>query len=122
MGLLLLLPFLITSVEAIAEDEKALFSKGCSACHTLNFNSSQRQGPTLDRVIGRKAGSIKNFPYSDGLKNAEWDWTPERLDKWLINPQDVIPDSYMLYRQTDPIVRKKIINFLQSDRKKKQGK
>lgn len=109
------------SVKVLADEEKQLFHKNCSACHTLNQEGPQRQGPSLDNIMGRKAGSIKNFPYSDGLKAAQWNWTSEKLNKWLINPQDLIADSYMLYRQKNPITRKKIIKFLLADSKKKKG-
>lgn len=99
---------------AAVADGEALFKKNCSTCHTADKNGGKRQGPNLWAVVGRTAGSVDGFPYSDGLKHADWSWTPETLDKWLEDPQSVFSDSYMMYRQSDPEVRHKIIGFLQT--------
>ena len=103
---------LLRAFNAEADEGRALFLKNCAACHTLAFEEPRRQGPPLAKIIGRKAGSIENFPYSDGLKAAQWVWSVDNLGSWLENPQSVVPDSYMLYRQKDPNIREKIINFL----------
>ena len=84
-----------------ADDGKALFT-----------TVPPRQGPYLAGVAGRKAGKIENFPYSNGLKAATFDWTPERLDQWITDPQSVIADSYMMYKQADPAIRSSIIGYL----------
>jgi cytochrome c len=100
-----------TSAEA-APDGKALFEKNCGVCHVVSKTEPLRQGPYLEGVVGRKAGKVENFPYSNGLKAATFGWTRERLDRWIADPQSVIPDSYMMYKQADPAIRTSIIDYL----------
>lgn len=95
-----------------AEDGEALFVQQCQTCHTLNLAEPPRQGPTLARVMGRKAGTVPGFPYSKGLKTAGFEWTPERMDKWIADPQAMISDSYMAYHQPDPAIRAKVVEYL----------
>ena len=96
-----------------AADEE-LFRKNCQTCHSLVDDGVQRTGPNLQQVVGRKAGSIGGFPYSQALKDAGFSWTTEALDAWLTNPQSYLPGTYMMYRQNDPAVRSAIIRYLQS--------
>ena len=112
---------LLMTSNAEADEGRVLFLKNCGACHTLAFEEPRRQGPPLAQIIGRKAGSIENFPYSDGLKAAQWVWSVDKLGNWLKNPQSVVPDSYMLYRQKDPNIREKIIYFLSNNTNSKKG-
>lgn len=105
----------ITSGHASAAGEgEALFKKDCLVCHTVEKGGAKRQGPNLWAIIGRTAGSIDGFPYSNGLRNADWPWTAEALDRWLEDPHAVFSDTYMIYRQANPAVRHKIIAFLQT--------
>jgi cytochrome c len=109
---LLLLGSLGLCASASADDGKALFERNCGVCHVVSKTEPLRQGPYLEGVVGRKAGKIENFPYSNGLKAATFDWSPEKLDQWITDPQSVIPDSYMMYKQPDPAVRTSIIGYL----------
>ena len=111
-SLLLVLVFGICGTAGAAEDGKALFEKNCGVCHVVAKSEPPRQGPYLAGVVGRHAGKIENFPYSSGLKTATFDWTPERLDQWITDPQSLIQDSYMMYKQADPAVRIAIIGYL----------
>src|SRR5262245_5263150 len=70
-----------------AEDGLELFKRNCQTCHSIEKNALPRQGPTLSGVIGRKAGTVEGFKYSDGLKVAGWVWTAEKLDEWITFPK-----------------------------------
>ena len=95
-------------------DGEALFEAQCIVCHTIEKGGEKRQGPNLWAVMGRTVGSIDGFPYSKGLKEADWAWTPERLDQWLADPHSVFSDTYMLYKQADPGIRRKIITYMET--------
>jgi len=91
-----------------------LFRKNCQACHSLVADGVQRAGPDLQQILGRKAGTLAGFPYSQTLKEADFAWTAEAMDAWLTNPQSYLPGTYMMYRQDDPEVRGAIIRYLQA--------
>ncbi|MBR0847533.1 c-type cytochrome [Bradyrhizobium diazoefficiens] len=93
-------------------DGATLFEQQCAVCHTLSLSEPARQGPPLVKVVGRTAGKIEGFRYSDGLAKADFAWDEARLDAWLTNPQAVIPGVVMAYRQAKPETRAAIIAFL----------
>ena len=114
-GLLAFLAITLSAEPAVSdEDGAALFVSQCGVCHVLHASEGPRQGPNLEHFFGRRAGSVDGFPYSNGLKTADFIWTPEQLEAWLVDPQNMIPDSYMLYKQADPVVRAKIIDYLKT--------
>jgi cytochrome c len=94
-------------------DGATLFRNQCATCHTLSAADGPRQGPTLEHVIGRHAGAVPGFAYSDGFKTADFTWDAAHLDAWLTNPQAVIPGAVMPYHQDDPEIRQTIIAYLQ---------
>jgi cytochrome c len=93
-------------------DGATLFKQQCGTCHTTSRAEPVRQGPSLDGVIGRRAGSVENFHYSPGFAKADFSWDEARLDAWLTSPQEVIPGAVMAYRQAKPEVRTAIITYL----------
>ena len=93
-------------------DGAKLFKTQCATCHTLAASEPKRQGPTLEKVVGRKAASVADFHYSAGLAKADWTWDESHLDAWLTNPQAVAPGSIMLYKQAKPEARAAIIAYL----------
>jgi cytochrome c len=106
---------LFASAAASEADDagQKLFKNHCGACHTLDAAAPPRQGPNLHAVFERKAGALEGFKYSDGLKAAGWQWTPEQLDLWLIDPKGLVPGTLMsAYKQKDPEKRKAIIDYL----------
>jgi len=93
-------------------DGATLFKQQCGTCHTTSRAEPARQGPPLDNVVGRRAGSIEDFHYSPAFAKADFTWDEARLDAWLTNPQEVIPGAVMAYRQAKPEVRGAIITYL----------
>jgi len=93
----------------VGEDQ---FRENCLACHAISCN---RTGPALGGVIGRKAGSVADFQYSDGLKNAGWTWTEELVNRWLQDPDKMVPGTRMTGRfrkVTSARDRKQLIQFI----------
>ncbi len=66
----------------------------CSSCHSLS-DGPHRTGPNLNNIFGKKAGSFKNYSYSDALQSSEIIWTPETMDQWITKPTDLIAKSKM---------------------------
>jgi len=74
-------------------------AKQCAACHSLN-DASNKVGPSLLGVYGRKPASVEGYAYSDALKafgekNPAWD--DATLDAWLKGPAADVPGNKMAY-------------------------
>jgi cytochrome c len=94
-----------------AQDGKALFQKRCTGCHALD---ADHEGPRLRGVVGRAAGTVKTFQYSEALKNAKHTWDEVNLDKWLTDTESVVPDNDMSFRVPKQEERAAIISYLRS--------
>lgn len=69
--------------------------RNCLACHSIEPGQNLT-GPTLNGVIGRKAGSLASFHrYSDALKRSKIVWNAESLDAWIRNPAALVPGNEM---------------------------
>lgn len=90
---------------------KDIFEKRCGGCHSLD---TDKEGPRLRNVYGRKAGSIASFKYSDGLKGAPVTWDQASLDKWLANTESVVPDNDMDFHVPKADERADIIEYLRA--------
>ena len=93
------------------QDGQALFQKRCSGCHALD---ADHEGPRLRGVVGRAAGTVKTFQYSEALKNAKHVWDEKNLDKWLTDPESVVPDNDMSFQVLKQEERMAIISYLKS--------
>jgi cytochrome c len=98
--------------QAAAGEGAELFVKNCQTCHTIEKGGSTRSGPNLWSIVGRKAGSVEGFNYSPGLKSSGIVWTADTLDSWLTFPRKMVRDTFMIYRQAKPEIRKAIIEYL----------
>jgi cytochrome c len=94
---------------ASAANGKVLFEKRCTGCHSLDKN---KEGPRLKDVFGRKAGSVPDFTYSDELKAAKITWDAQSLDRWLLDPDAVVPNNDMAFHVSNMQERADIIEFL----------
>jgi cytochrome c len=68
----------------------------CAACHKLEAGANN-VGPSLHDIFARKAGEIADFRYSPAIKRSGITWTPETLDKFITDPQAVVPGNRMPY-------------------------
>jgi cytochrome c len=88
---------------------KAVFEKRCTGCHAVGPN---REGPRLAGVFGRKAGSVPGFTYSAGLKSLGLTWNDATLEKWLTDPDAMVPDNNMSFRVVKAEERRDLIAYL----------
>jgi len=81
-----------------AEKGEKVFRK-CKACHTVE-DAKNKVGPTLQGVIGRTAGTVEGFKYSDAMKEAGAGgmvWTEENIAMYLEKPKDFIQKNKMAF-------------------------
>jgi cytochrome c len=71
---------------------KMVFEKRCTGCHAID---ADREGPRLGGVYGRKAGSVAGFGYSGALKGSGLTWNDATLERWLSDPDMVVPGNNM---------------------------
>jgi cytochrome c len=94
---------------------KALFEKRCVGCHALTAN---HEGPRLQGVFGRAAGSIADYAYSPSLKKANITWDETTLDKWLTDPDAFVPGNNMDFLVSKTQEREDLIAFLRKSSSK----
>ncbi len=68
----------------------------CAACHKLEAGANN-VGPSLHGIFTRKAGEIADFRYSPAMKRSGLSWTPETLDRFISDPQGLVPANRMPY-------------------------
>lgn len=69
----------------------------CRSCHTLGENEANRQGPNLWGLFDREAGTLEGFKYSTALQNADFTWSPDKLNEWLMAPNKFLPGNRMSF-------------------------
>ena len=87
----------------------------CVACHSLE-PGRHMSGPVLAGVLGRKAGTAKDFMrYSDAILKSEVVWNERTLDEWLANPGKMIPGNEMAFPGIpDARARRDLIAYLKA--------
>jgi cytochrome c len=100
-----------------ADDELELaFNDHCRECHSF-LKGDNRLGPSLYGVVGRKAGTEPGYAYTQSLKESGVTWDAATLDKWIADPDAVIPGNGMSPPYSgvaDAKMRKRIVAFLES--------
>ena len=91
--------------------------KKCADCHSV-ADKTNRVGPSLLGVVGRKVALVANFNYSDSMKEygatgAVWD--EKTLDLYLTDPKAIVAKTKMAFpglkEQSD---RTNLIAFLKT--------
>lgn len=95
--------------EADAVRGKSIFERRCTGCHSLDQN---REGPHLRGVYGRTSGSLSDFDYSPALKQAHITWNEASLERWLTDPDTLVPGNNMEFHVAKPQERSDLIGFL----------
>lgn len=109
---------MLSSASALSQGTAAdagqqAFNNACRTCHMVK-EGDNRLGPNLHKIVGRKAGSLSGYAFSGAMKEAGFVWDEEKLDRFIANPDEVVPGNNMkpyggLASSDD---RKKIVTFL----------
>jgi cytochrome c len=78
------------------DNGKSVFNK-CRACHQIGEGAKNLVGPVLNGLIGRKAGTIEGFNYSDANKNSGITWDDATFREYIKNPKAKIPNTKMVF-------------------------
>ena len=110
-----LLPALLAAAAAAASPagdagRGAAIYERCHACHSLERN---RTGPKHCGLIGRPAGGLAGFSYSQALQDSGILWDAASLDRFLADPVGTVPGTRMGYAGVkDPRERADLIAVL----------
>lgn len=89
---------------------KELYAQ-CAGCHQLPTNSI---GPMHCGLIGRPAGSVPGFDYSEAMKTSGLVWDTKTLDEFLTAPIAYVTGTKMGFAGlTNPTDRADLIAYLQ---------
>ncbi|MBS0468403.1 MAG: c-type cytochrome [Proteobacteria bacterium] len=92
-----------------AQRGRLAYEARCGGCHSVD---ADRIGPRHAGIVGRRAGSVPGFAYSDALRSSGLVWDAALLDRWLANPEALVPGQRMGYRLADAQERADIIAYL----------
>lgn len=73
---------------------KIMFEQRCESCHA-DDPKRKAYGPSLLGVVGRKAGSLEGFDYSDAMKKSGIVWNLDSLRAWMADNQGFMPGTRM---------------------------
>ena len=91
---------------------KQLYESLCGGCHTMDAN---RAGPAHRGVYRRRAGQAPGFDYSPAVKNSKITWNEKTLDRWLADPEKLIPGQKMAISVPEAKDRADIIQYLKEE-------
>ena len=110
----------LLTIEPVSESNAALtFATACLACHRINDGYSHRMGPDLYHLLDRKVAGAKNYAaYTPALKKLGGEWTEQRLNEFLRDPQDYAPGTSMLFPGiADDKQRAELVDYLMATSK-----
>ena len=87
----------------------------CRSCHELDPAAGAAAGPNLAGLIGRPIAGDPGYGYSPALEQAGRGgarWTRETLERYLEDPEAVVPGTWMTARVRDAAERRALIDFL----------
>ena len=102
-----------TGIAAGDPSRGATAFRQCTTCHSVE-PGHHLTGPSLAHVWGKKAGTAEGFTrYSEPLQRSRIVWNENSLDKWLANPQALVPGNYMPFAGiSDATRRSDLIAYL----------
>jgi cytochrome c len=98
----LLLVFAIgaSTLPALAADPAAgelVFKKRCFVCHAVGAGAANKQGPELNGLFGRPAGSVPGYNYSAANKESGIVWDEQIFTTYIHNPKQTVPGTKMSF-------------------------
>ena len=71
--------------------------KKCQACHSIGEGATNKIGPPLNGLAGRKTGTMEGYDYSEANKSAGIVWDDKTFKDYIENPTAKIPGTKMMF-------------------------
>jgi glucose/arabinose dehydrogenase len=96
-----------------AQRGEQLFQQRCALCHASGSgDNGGGQGPSLNGVVGSKAASSGDFPYTKALRDSNLQWDAQSLDHFLTDPARAVPGTAMPVSVPEAADRADIVAYL----------
>jgi cytochrome c len=69
----------------------------CRACHQVGETAKNAVGPELNGLMGRKAGSVPGYSYSEANKNSGITWDEATFREYIKDPKAKVPGTKMVF-------------------------
>ena len=69
----------------------------CKACHQVGETAKNVVGPVLNGVIGRPAGSVAGYAYSEANKKSGLTWDEATFREYIKDPKAKVPGTKMAF-------------------------
>jgi cytochrome c len=89
----------VTTGAAFAQDVEAgekSFRK-CAPCHNIGPDATNKVGPELNGLNGRKSGTVDGFNYSDANKASGITWSADVFKEYIKDPRGKVPGTKMIF-------------------------
>jgi cytochrome c len=89
----------VSTVSGLAQDVdkgQNVFKK-CLICHAIGPGATNKVGPELNGLDGRKAGTAPNYSYSDANKNSGIVWDEANFKEYIKDPRAKVPGTKMIF-------------------------
>ncbi len=91
-----------------------VFRRTCGMCHSAD-RGTNRIGPSLFGVVGRRSATVDGFVYSSAMKKRAVTWDEQTLDKYLEDPRAFAPGTKMTFAGLrKPEERRQVIAYLKT--------
>jgi cytochrome c len=94
LTLLLSAPSSLAQQPAGDDAAQQAFNNSCRTCHSVK-EGDNRLGPNLNKIVGRKAGSLPNYNYSSSMKEAGFVWDQDKLTRFMVKPDEIVSGNKM---------------------------
>jgi cytochrome c len=100
--------------EAMNKAGQVMFEHRCRSCHA-DDPAAKSYGPPLTGIVGRKAGSVAGFDYSDAMKTSGIVWDETSLRAWIADNKGFLPGTRMRHvGVTDSMEKDFLISYLKT--------
>ncbi|WP_035969730.1 cytochrome c family protein [Bradyrhizobium sp. WSM1417] len=114
LTLLLSGPASLAQQPASGDAAQQAFNNSCRTCHSVK-EGDNRLGPNLNKIVGRKAGSLPNYNYSSSMKEADFVWDQDKLTRFMVKPDEIVSGNKMQpYGGVSAEEAGKIVAYLQA--------
>lgn len=105
----------VSAIAAAKPDNGKSIFKQCQACHTDDKGGTNRVGPNLWGVVGRKKAGHEGYNYSEAMKSKGGDWSYQDLAHFLHDPKAFVPGTKMGFKGvSDPADLSDVLAYLRT--------